>query len=50
MNKITNILTNLFVTLIVILLSSCNGDPPLGSGEDISSANIEISELTATHS
>ena len=50
MNKVTNILTNLFVTLIVILLSSCNGDPPLGSGEDISYANIEISELTATDS
>ena len=50
MNKITNILTKLFVTLIVILLSSCNGDPPLGSGDDISSADIEISELTATDS
>lgn len=50
MNKVTNILTNLFVTLIVILSSSCNGDPPLGSGEDISYANIEISELTATDS
>ena len=50
MNKVTNILTKLFVTLIVILLSSCNGDPAFGSGYEIPNANIEISELTATDS
>lgn len=48
MNKLTNILTNLFVTLIVILLSSC--DPDLGPPAPVSDVNIEISELTATDS
>ena len=52
MNKLTNILTNLFVTLIVILLSSCDPDPCVGwgCGDVISNVNIEISELTATDS
>jgi len=50
MNKLKNILTNLFVTLIVILLSSCDPDPCVGCGDVIPNVNIEISELTATDS
>ena len=48
MRKYINIIIKLFVILIIIV--SCNGDPPLGSGDDISSADIEISGLTATDS
>ena len=51
MSKHLNIIIKLSAILILILLSSsCDSAPPLGSGDDISSADIEISELTATDS